>query len=71
MSWVAADDSGTEIAGFGYGTRVTWTQTDGTVKTGKIIVPSTDRIGDVHRIVDDADPTGELVKLSPQFVNRI
>lgn len=71
MTWVAAEQGGTPIEGFEYGTRVTWNQTDGKVKTGRIIVQATDKIGDAHRIEDDENPNGELVTLSPMFVQRL
>lgn len=71
MTWVAAEPGGTPIEGFEYGTRVTWDRTDGTRPTGRIIVQGTDKIGDVHMIEDDENPSGELVKISPQFVHRL
>ncbi len=71
MTWVAADNSGTPIEGFEYGTFVAYQMADGTERTGKIIVQGTDKIGDVHKIEDDENPDAELVKISPQFVRRL
>lgn len=71
MTWVAAESDGTPIEGFEYGTLVTWELTDGTPKTGMIIVQGTDKIGSVHKIQDDDNPEGEMVKISPQFVRRL
>ncbi|QEQ93611.1 hypothetical protein SEA_ZUKO_33 [Streptomyces phage Zuko] len=71
MTWVAADDSGTPIPGFEYGTFVAYQMADGSERTGMIIVQGTDKIGDVHKIQDDDNPDGELVKISPQFVRRL
>lgn len=71
MTSVAAEPGGNPIKGFEYGTLVTWELTDGTPKTGMIIVQGTDKIGDVHKIQDDDDPEGEMVKISPQFVRRL
>jgi hypothetical protein len=44
---------------------------DGSERTGKIIVQGTDKIGDVHKIQDDDNPDGELIKAAPQFVRRL
>lgn len=71
MTWVAADTSGTPIAGFEYGTFVAYQMADGTERTGKIIVQGTDKIGDVHKIQDDDDPDGEMIAAAPQFVRRL
>jgi hypothetical protein len=72
MTRVAADDSGTPLAGFEYGTFVAYQMADGTERTGKIIVQGTDKIGDVHKIEDDDSPEGtELVKIAPKFVRRL
>ena len=70
MTWVAADTSGTKIPGFEHGTPVEWNQADGTVKTGVVIIQGTDKVGDVHKILDDADPLGPLVPIAPMFVRR-
>lgn len=71
MTWVAAESDGTPIAGFEYGTLVTWELTDGTVKMGKIIVQGTDKIGSVHKIQDDDDPDGMMVPVPVAFVRRL
>jgi len=71
MTWVAADTSGTPIAGFEYGTFVAYQMADGTERTGKIIVQGTDKIGDVHKIQPDDDPDAEMIAAAPQFVRRL
>lgn len=71
MTWVAAESDGTPIAGFEYGTLVTWELTDGTAKMGKIIVQGTDKIGSVHKIQDDDDPDGMMVPVPVAFVRRL
>jgi len=71
MTWVAAESDGTPLAGFEYGTFVSYQMADGTERTGKIIVQGTDKIGSVHMIEDDENPDAEMVKISPQFVRRL
>lgn len=55
MTWVAAEDAGTPLAGFEYGTRVEYDLTDGTTVAGKIVVQGTDKIGSAHGIELDTD----------------
>lgn len=57
---------------FGYGARVEYDQTDGTVKYGTVIVPADpDEIGTVYKIERDEEPEGEMAKMAPQFVREI
>lgn len=71
MTWVAAEPEGTPFAGFEYNTLVTWELTDGTPKTGRIIVQGTDKIGSVHKIQDDDDPEGMMIPVPVAFVRRL